>query len=144
LPAFEILHRWIAASRTQPEGVKPRAGRLATALPMGAPRKQAEGSDQGAPVLRASQPNTLPQPCAAMASKDGRKASCIQRPLDQIPCFSIFNLIGNGEGVLEVPDDLARLRARSMPFPFNSLPLGFARAANALDRTDARAGRSQI
>src|ERR1700738_1785009 len=37
------------------------------------------------------------------------RAGCIQRPLDQIPRFSIFNLIGNGEGVLEVPDDLAPL-----------------------------------
>jgi hypothetical protein len=37
------------------------------------------------------------------------RTGCIQRPLDQIPCFFIFNLIGNGEGVLEVPDDLAPL-----------------------------------
>src|ERR1700737_1243543 len=82
LACLEILHRWIATSRTQPEGQhEGGAARYgATYGRASPPRKQAERSDQGAPDLRASQPNALPQPCAAMASKDGRKArTCSKR-----------------------------------------------------------------
>src|SRR5262249_18264669 len=44
-------------------------------------------------------------------------ASRIQRPLDQIPCFSIFDLIGDGEGVFEVLDYLAPLLCQVHAFP---------------------------
>jgi hypothetical protein len=51
------------------------------------------------------------------------RAGCIQRPLDQIPCFSIFNLIGNGEGVLEVPDDRPACRPDPCHFLPNARPM---------------------
>ena len=81
LPALRFLHEWIAASRTQPEEENNEGGAARYGATYGRaspPRKQARREATRA----ASQPNTLPQPCAAVAvaSKDGPKArTCSKR-----------------------------------------------------------------
>jgi hypothetical protein len=79
------FHRWMATSRTQPEEAKQRGRGGSLRRYLWARFAAPQASGEATRALRtpsASQADTLPQPCAAvaMASKDGRKArTCSKR-----------------------------------------------------------------